>query len=262
MGIVNVTPDSFSDGGQFLAIPSAVERSRKLVEEGADILDIGGESSRPGAAVVDLDEELRRVLPALEAIREAVSVPISVDTTKPEVARRALALGAEIINDIGGLSDPEMMGVIAESNAGAVIMHMAGTPQTMQVNPSYMDVFGEIYRFLARRLELADRLGIARERIAVDPGIGFGKTTAHNQALLRNVEQFAKLGCVVLIGTSRKGFLAKLTGRPDADRVTGSVVSSLAALARGASVVRVHDVGPMADAIKLWEALHGWGSMP
>lgn len=263
MGIVNLTPDSFSDGGQFLALESAKGHALKLVADGADLLDLGGESSRPGAEIVPLDEELRRLIPPLEAIREAVGVPISVDTVKAEVARRALALGASIVNDITALSgDPEMVRVVAESSAGVVLMHMAGTPRTMQNDPRYDNVVEEVRDYLARRIDWAEAHGIPRSRIAIDPGIGFGKTGEHNRTLLRNLPGFATLGCVVLVGTSRKQFLGPLTNRPMAERQTASIVSSLAALVSGARVVRVHDVGPMVDAVRVWDVLQGWNQSP
>ena len=257
MGIVNITPDSFSDGGLAGTLEGAVSHASHLVAEGADLLDLGGESSRPGATPVSLDEESRRVIPVIEALAPLVRVPISVDTTKAEVARRALRAGASIINDIRGLDgDPDLARLVAEAGAGVVLMHMAGTPQTMQVDPRYDDVVREVRDDLARRIERAEASGIPRERIAIDPGIGFGKTFAHNLELLRNLDRFANLGCVLLVGTSRKGFLGTLTGRPVGGRATASVVSSLAAVARGANVVRVHDVGPMVDAIKVWTALY------
>ncbi len=259
MGILNVTPDSFSDGGRSFDHERAIANAVALVADGADILDVGGESSRPGAEVVALDEELRRVLPVIESIAAALpNMPISIDTAKPEVARRALAAGAWIINDIGGLRDPEMVRVVAESKAGVVIMHMAGTPQTMQDGPSYQDVVQEVCDYLIARIDRAELAGIPRERIVVDPGMGFGKTHAHTLQLLRNTGRFATLGCAVLVGTSRKGFLGKITGRPIDQRVTASVVSSLFAANQGASVLRVHDVGPMSDAIKVWGTVQGW----
>jgi dihydropteroate synthase len=263
MGIVNVTPDSFSDGGRALAHEAAVALGVRLAEEGADILDIGGESSRPGAEPVSAEEELRRVLPVVEALAPRLAIPISIDTTKAEVARRALRAGATIVNDIEGLSgDPALARLVAEAGAGVVIMHMAGTPQTMQLNPRYGDVVREVRDALARRVEAAEAAGIPRVRIAIDPGIGFGKTAAHNLEILRNIDQFATLGCAVLVGTSRKGFLGGLTGRPVGERTTATVVSSLAAAARGANVVRVHDVAPMVDAIKVWTAARGWDEAP
>jgi dihydropteroate synthase len=260
MGVVNVTPDSFSDGGWATDPAAALALALRLQGEGADLLDVGGESSRPGAGPVEVGEELRRVLPAVEAMAGAVAVPISVDTTKAEVARRALQAGASIVNDITALAgDPDMPRVLAACDAGVVLMHMQGTPATMQLDPRYEDVVAEVYEFLARRVEWAETRGIGRDRIAIDPGIGFGKTFEHNLELLRNLGRFATLGCAVLVGTSRKGFLGRLTGRPVSERAAASAVSSLAALARGAHLVRVHDVGPMADAIKVWEAVHGWG---
>lgn len=261
MGIVNVTPDSFSDGGRLDALDEAIRHARALVAEGADLLDIGGESSRPGSEPVSVVEELRRVIPLIEALHGQVDAPISIDTTKAEVARRALEAGASIVNDITGLTgDPGMLPLAAETGAGIVIMHMAGTPRTMQLDPRYQDVVSEVHDALAARIDAAEAAGIPRERIAIDPGIGFGKTFDHNRELLRNLGRFANLGCVVLIGTSRKGFLGAITGRPVDQRQTASVVSSLFAATRGAGIVRVHDVGAMVDAIKVWSGLGGWES--
>ncbi len=263
MGIVNVTPDSFSDGGRVWTCDDAVAHALRLVDEGADLLDIGGESSRPGAEPVGVEEELRRVVPVIEALAPRVRVPISVDTTKAEVARRVLEAGAAIINDIRALGgDPALPRFAAEARAGVVLMHMAGTPRTMQDYPRYGDVIREVRDYLARRIEALELVGIPRARIAIDPGIGFGKTFEHNLEILRNLDQFATLGCAIVIGTSRKGLLGTLTGRPVAERATASVVSSLAAATRGAHVVRVHDVGPMADTIKVWTALRGWDERP
>jgi dihydropteroate synthase len=263
MGIVNVTPDSFSDGGTAFTLESALALAAQHVEDHADLLDIGGESSRPGAEPVPLQEELRRVLPVVEALVGKVPVPISIDTAKPEVARQALAAGAAIINDITALTgDPAMTRVAAESGAGVVLMHMRGNPQTMQDNPQYGDVVREVYDYLARRIDAVERQGIPRVRVAVDPGIGFGKTSAQNLELLRNIDRFASLGCAILIGISRKWLLAKVIGRPAGERVTASVVSSLLAVTRGAGVVRVHDVRPMVDAIKVWIALRGGDENP
>jgi dihydropteroate synthase len=259
MGIVNLTPDSFSDGGRLFDCALAVEQARRMVAEGADVIDLGGESSRPGAEPVSLAEELRRVMPVVEALASELAVPLSIDTTKAEVARRALNAGATIINDISALSaDPDMAVTVAGAEAGVVLMHMQGNPRTMQIDPHYDDLIGEIHDYLDRRIRWAEAQGIPRERIAVDPGIGFGKTHAHNLAILQNVERFDNLGCVILIGTSRKGFLGKITGRPLSERATASVVSSLAGCARGARVVRVHDVAPMVDAIRMWTAVQGW----
>ncbi len=260
MGVVNVTPDSFSDGGRWPSAQDASAHAASLAEQGADLLDVGGESSRPGAEPVSAEEERRRVIPAIEAIVAGTSRPVSVDTAKPEVARAALGAGASVVNDIGGLRDPAMARVLAETDAGLVLMHMAGTPRTMQLRPRYEDVVVEVYDYLARQVESAAAMGIERGRIAIDPGIGFGKTIEHNLLILRGLRRFANLGCAVLVGTSRKGFLGTITGRPVEDRVSGSVTSSLAALANGADVVRVHDVGPMVDAIKVWGAVQGWGA--
>lgn len=259
MGIVNVTPDSFSDGGRSLALDDALTNAQELVSQGADILDVGGESSRPGAESVCVEEELRRVVPVVERLSKLVSVPISVDTTKAEVARKAVEAGATIINDITGLTgDPALARVVAETGAGVVVMHMAGTPRTMQVNPHYEDVVREVRDYLARRVDAIEALGISRNRVAIDPGIGFGKTAEHNLLILRNLDQFATLGCSILVGTSRKNFLGLLTGREVRERATASVVSSLAAAVQGANVVRVHDVAAMVDAIKVWNATQGW----
>jgi dihydropteroate synthase len=261
MGVVNVTPDSFSDGGRLASTADALDHARQLAAEGADLLDVGGESSRPGSEPVPVVEELRRVIPAVEAIASEMSLPVSVDTTKAEVARLAIAEGAAVVNDITALTaDPDLARVVADSGAGVVLMHMRGVPKTMQADLRYDDVVAEVYDYLARRVEAAEATGIPRERIAIDPGIGFGKTFEHNLVLLRNLGRFATLGCAVLVGTSRKGFLGAITGRPVGQRATASVVSSLAAAVRGANVVRVHDVGPMADAIKVWAALGGWGT--
>jgi dihydropteroate synthase len=260
MGILNLTPDSFSDGGARLSTKAALVRARAVLDNGADILDLGGESTRPGAEPVDLEEELRRVIPVIERIAPEVGRPISIDTSKAEVARQALAAGAAIINDVTALrGDPEMADVAAEFEAGVVLMHMQGVPSTMQRNPRYADVVAAVHDFLAARVEWCERRGIPRARIAVDPGIGFGKRFDHNLQLLRNLERFANLGCALLIGTSRKRFLEPLTGRRVSDRMVGSVVSSLAACLQGARVVRVHDVAAMVDAIKVWTAMKGWG---
>jgi dihydropteroate synthase len=260
MGIVNLTPDSFSDGGLWFSPEAALAHARGLEADGADLLDLGGESSRPGSTPVALDEELRRVIPVVEALASTLSVPLSIDTTKAEVARQALRAGAAIINDISALGfDPEMADVVARAEAGIVIMHMQGTPATMQVNPQYDDVVTEVYDFLARRVDWAVAHGIRREQIAIDPGIGFGKRSAHNLEILRSLRRFENVGCVILIGTSRKGLLGKITGRSLAERAAASVASALAACVDGARVVRVHDVAPMVDTIKVWTALRGWG---
>jgi dihydropteroate synthase len=263
MGIVNLTPDSFSDGGRTLDLTESVARALALSADGADLLDLGGESSRPGSLRVDLDVEVGRVMPALRALVSQVAVPISIDTTKAEVARIALEAGASIINDISALAaDPRMVDVVARSGAGVVLMHMQGVPETMHIDPRYNDVVAEVHEFLGSRVEWALSRGIPRERIAIDPGIGFGKKTEHNLQLLRNLHRFTDLGCVIVIGTSRKGFLGSITGRPLAERAAASVASSLAACQRGAQVVRVHDVAPMIDSIRVWNAVHAWEASP
>jgi len=262
MGIVNVTPDSFSDGGRSLALDDAIATAERLVSEGADLLDIGGESSRPGAVEVPVEEEIARVVPVIRALASRLALPISVDTTKPEVARLALEAGAAIINDIRGLDEPDLLALAAESGAGVVLMHMQGTPQTMQVAPHYDDVVREVRDNLARKVERALAAGISLDRIAVDPGIGFGKSFEHNLLLLKYLETFATLGCVLLVGTSRKGFLGKLAGRRTGDQTIASVASALAASAAGARVVRVHDVAATVEAFRVWEGHRGWGVSP
>jgi dihydropteroate synthase len=262
MGIVNVTPDSFSDGGRSLALDDAIATAGRLVAEGADLLDIGGESSRPGADVVPVEEEIRRVIPVIRALAGRVGVPISVDTTKPEVARLAIEAGATIINDIRGLDDPDLLALAAQAEAGVVLMHMQGTPRTMQADPRYDDVVREVRDDLLRKIERAEAAGIAPERIAIDPGIGFGKTFEHNLLLLRNLETFLALGRMLLVGTSRKGFLGKLAGRRTGDQTIPSVTSALAAASAGARVVRVHDVAATVEALRVWEGHRGWNHLP
>lgn len=265
MGILNVTPDSFSDGGSFTDPKAAVAHARAMVEAGAEIIDIGGESSRPGSGPVPLDEELRRVIPVVEQISSHSSlvarhVLISIDTTKSEVARRALEAGAHIINDISaGRFDPAMLGVVAGAGAGLVLMHMQGTPQTMQLNPRYGDVTTEVVAFLRERLAAAEAAGIAAEQVAMDPGIGFGKTVEHNVALLRRLDAVCALGRPVLIGVSRKSLIAKLLGpggaKADALR-QGSVAAAVWSVARGAHIVRVHDVAETSQALRVIDELH------
>ena len=259
MGIVNLTPDSFSDAGRLPSHLESVNFAERLVGQGADVLDLGGESSRPGADPVSLEQELSRVVPVLRMLSDRLDIPISIDTTKAEVARAALAAGASIINDITALSaDPEMAAVAASFEAGVVLMHMQGTPATMQANPRYTDVVTEVYDFLAHRIEWAEARGISRQQIAIDPGIGFGKTREHNLEILRNLERFANLGCAMMVGASRKGFLGSITGRPVLERAAATVAASLESCLRGARVVRVHDVSEMADAIRVWTALGRW----
>ena len=255
MGVLNLTPDSFSGDGIAGDPGRAVDRARQLVEAGADILDIGGESTRPGSAIVDADLELRRVMPVLERLGE-LSVPISVDTRRVAVARAALAAGASIINDITGLGEgPALASLIAGSGAGLVLMHMQGTPQDMQRDPHYEDVVGEVSTFLAARAEMACQAGIGPECIVLDPGIGFGKTLEHNLALLAHLDVLAALGYPVLVGPSRKSFIGQLTGQPVESRLAGTLASVALAIARGADIVRVHDVHETHQAVAIADAI-------
>ena len=256
MGILNVTPDSFSDGGRWRTTEDAVQQGLALVAEGADILDIGGESTRPGAAEVPADEELQRVVPVIEALARQTPVPISVDTRKSAVARAALAAGASIVNDVTALGDPEMAAVVREAGAGVVLMHMRGTPETMQRAPQYTDVVEEVRACLAARIEAALAAGIGRGQILIDPGIGFGKTTAHNLALLGALEKFAELA-PVLVGASRKRFIGEITGAPMDGRLAGSLTVAVWSVMRGAAVLRVHDVAATCAAVRMAGALCG-----
>ena len=266
MGIVNVTPDSFSDGGRFLDPDAAVAHGIELAEQGADVLDVGGESTRPGAAPVPADEELRRVVPVVERIAAATTVPVSIDTTKAAVARAALDAGATIVNDVSaGRSDPEILGVTAEAGAGYVVMHMQGEPRTMQADPRYDDVVTQVGDFLADRIAVARAAGVAEGAIAADPGIGFGKTVEHNLRLLAGLPALAeRVGVPVLVGTSRKTFVGKVLARAGAasgdlpvdQREEGTLATVVWAVERGASIVRVHDVLPAVRAVRLLDALH------
>ena len=255
MGIVNVTPDSFSDGGCHISTWDAIAHAVKLIEDGADILDIGGESTRPGAATVSEQEELDRVLHVIEGLR-GISVPISIDTYKPGVMRAALAAGASMVNDINALQAEGALAVVAGSDAAVCLMHKQGKPQTMQQRPEYLNVTDEVENFLRERMVAAEIAGIARERIVIDPGFGFGKTLGHNLDLLRGLEAFLTLGVPVLAGLSRKSMLGAITGREVGDRMAASVAAALLAVQRGASIVRVHDVRETTDALKIWNALN------
>ncbi|CAH0247553.1 dihydropteroate synthase [Stenotrophomonas lactitubi] len=256
MGIVNVTPDSFSDGGAHDTTEAAVAHGLKLVEEGADLLDIGGESTRPGAAPVSIDEELRRVLPVIEQLVARTSVPISIDTFKPEVMRAAVAAGAGMINDIFGLRQEGALEAAADTGVPVVLMHMQGEPGHMQSDPQYDDVVTEVHGFLVQRLFAAEMAGIAKKNLLIDLGFGFGKTTAHNITLLARSERFLELGVPMLAGLSRKRSLGELTGRESpAERVAASVAAHLIAVQRGARIVRVHDVAATVDALKVWQAV-------
>ena len=256
MGIVNVTPDSFSDGGAHDSTEAAIAHALKLVEEGADILDIGGESTRPGADEVGVEEELTRVVPVIEALVARVEVPISIDTYKPEVMRAAVAAGAGMINDVYALRQPGALDAAAESGAAVVLMHMLGEPRSMQAAPRYDDVVGEVHRFLAERIFACEMAGFDKRKLVVDPGFGFGKTRAHNLGLLARLQRFTELGVPVLAGLSRKKTIGELTGRDvPAERVHGSVAAHVIAAQNGARIVRVHDVAATVDALKVWEAV-------
>jgi dihydropteroate synthase len=256
MGVVNVTPDSFSDGGRFLDASAAIAQGRRLVEEGADMLDLGAESTRPGAAPVSAQEELDRLLPVLDGLADA-SVPISVDTMKPDVMRVAIAHGAGMINDIVALGTPGAIEAVAASDAAVCLMHMQGEPRTMQLNPTYTDVVREVREFLEARIAACAAGGIAAERIIVDPGFGFGKTVDHNLELLRHLDVFARLGAGVLSGWSRKSSLGRITGRPTAERLVPSVTAAVLSVQRGATIVRVHDVAATRDALAVLAAVDG-----
>ena len=256
MGIVNVTPDSFSDGGAHASAEAAVAHGLALAAQGADILDVGGESTRPGAAPVPLEEELRRVVPVIERLARETALPVSVDTRKPEVMRAAVQAGAGMVNDVGALRGDGALETAAALGVPVVLMHMLGEPGSMQDDPRYDDVVAEVHRFLAERIFAAELAGIARKNIVVDPGFGFGKTTGHNVLLLAGLERFAELGVPLLAGLSRKRSIGELTGRAvPGERVAGSLAAHLLAAQRGAAIVRVHDVAATVDALKVWEAV-------
>ncbi len=258
MGIVNVTPDSFSDGGRHFDASVAIDHGLRLAADGADILDIGGESTRPYSVPVGAEEELRRVMPVVSTLCAQVGVPVSIDTSKAVVAREALAAGAQIVNDVTGLArDPEMVSVAVESGAGVCVMHMRGTPQNMQDNPSYEDVVGEVFDYLRSRRDALVAAGIPQGRIALDPGIGFGKRTANNLDLLSNMGRFHELACPVLVGHSRKGYIGSVIGDKQADRTAGTIGTALALACQGVQVIRVHDVAAVRQALLLFEASGG-----
>jgi dihydropteroate synthase len=256
MGVVNITPDSFSDGGRFFDGKSAIDHAFRLIEEGADMLDIGAESTRPGAPVVPHEEEWARLAPVLRALRDA-EVPVSIDTMKPEVMRAATGEGAAFINDVNALRADGALQAVADSKAGVCLMHMKGDPATMQNEPRYDDVVAEVGAFLAKRVSEAEAAGIERERICVDPGFGFGKTFLHNMRLLRELKAFTGMDLPVLFGASRKSSLGAATGRPVGERVHASVAAALLAAERGAAILRVHDVAPTRDALAVWLAMQG-----
>jgi dihydropteroate synthase len=256
MGVLNVTPDSFSDGGRFFGVEDAVTQFHRMVEDGADVIDIGGESSRPGAEPIDVGEEWRRIGPILTQVAASSPVPISIDTYKAEIARRAAEHGAAVINDISALRfDPEMAEVVAGSGTSVILMHMQGTPRNMQKNPVYNDVVHEICGFLSDRARAARRAGIAGEKIILDPGIGFGKTLTHNLLILRELRTLVELGYPVLVGASRKSFIGKVSGVGGADRLEGSLAAAVLAASAGARILRVHDVCQTKRALEVWAAV-------
>ncbi|MDD3447433.1 MAG: dihydropteroate synthase [Gammaproteobacteria bacterium] len=257
MGILNITPDSFSDGGVFMAPERAVAHARAMVAAGAGIIDVGGESTRPGAMAVSEDEELERVIPVVEALSAALKVPVSVDTSKPGVMRAAVAAGAGLINDVYALREPGAVEAAAELEVPVCLMHMRGEPRTMQVNPEYEDVVGEVRAFLKERIAVCEAAGIHRQRLLADPGFGFGKSPEHNLALLRRLEAFTALGVPVLAGLSRKSLIGHVLGRPVDERLAGSIALAVLAATRGARILRVHDVAETVDAVRMVEAVLG-----
>jgi dihydropteroate synthase len=258
MGVLNVTPDSFSDGGQFLDPEEALRQARRMVAEGAAIIDVGGESTRPGAEAVDASEEMERVLPVVRAITAELAVPVSVDTSKPEVMEAALAAGASMINDVLALKAPGAMEVVAGSQAAVCLMHMQGMPRTMQADPRYDDVVRDVHQFLSGRIRACETAGIDRSRLAMDPGFGFGKTLEHNLALLAALDLFTRDGLPVLAGLSRKSMIGQLTGRPAGQRLAGSVALAAIAASHGAAIVRAHDVAATVDAVRIGAAVRRW----
>ena len=258
MGILNVTPDSFSDGGRFFAVNTALEQARRMVKDGAAIIDVGGESTRPGAAPVKVDDDLRRVIPVIEAIAAELPVPVSVDTSKPQVMRAAVAAGAGAINDVNALRARGALEAARESDVPVCLMHMRGEPRTMQREPVYRDLVGEVYEFLLHRVDACVAGGIQRSRLLLDPGFGFGKTLTHNLELLRKLDRFLQAGLPVLVGISRKSMIGALLDKPVDQRLFGSLAAAVLAVRAGAAIVRVHDVGPTVDALRVATAvMHG-----
>lgn len=255
MGILNVTPDSFSDGGKYSALGAAITHAQQLIAEGADILDIGGESTRPGAEPVSLQEELNRVIPVIEALSPITPIPLSIDTYKPEVMRAAIHAGAHIVNDVRALQEQGALEVVANSDAGVCLMHMQGTPQTMQLNPTYQDVVAEVAQFLQDRANACLAQDISAERILLDPGFGFGKTKEHNVALIQHLDQLTDLGYPLLVGLSRKSVLGKIAGGDEQQRLHAGLAASVISVMKGAKIVRVHDVKATVDALKVVAAV-------
>lgn len=258
MGILNVTPDSFYDGGKYFSFVNAVRHAEELVNEGADIIDVGGESTRPGAESVSPDEELKRVIPVIRKLADRIDVPISIDTQKSKVAKEALESGARMVNDISALrTDPEMAGIVKEYNVPVVLMHMKGTQRDMQVNPEYTDVIGEIKAFFRERIEWAKANGIREENIIIDPGIGFGKTLEHNLEILRRLKEFKEFGMPVLIGPSRKSFIGRILDKTEEERIWGTAGAVSAGILNGADMVRVHDVSEIRDVVNVTDRICG-----
>lgn len=263
MGILNVTPDSFSDGGQFLDVDQAVNYARQMIADGADVIDVGGESTRPGATPVPLDVELQRVVPLIETLRKQTDALISIDTMKPEVAHAALNAGADIINDVAGLRDPRMIEVAVQSRAGIIVMHMQGTPGTMQAGPHYEDVVSEVRSFFEEKLRTLTAAGVDSQRIALDPGIGFGKTLQHNLALMRSLNSLRVDDRPLVVGVSRKSFIARLLGDDEMEKRYWPTIALTAWLREaGAQVLRVHDVKPNAESLRMIEAINSVGGLP
>jgi dihydropteroate synthase len=260
MGILNITPDSFSDGGLYYSAEEAIGHGLEMVKDGASILDIGPESTRPGAAPVEASEQIRRAVPVIESLRKQTDIPISIDTFNPDVAQAAVAAGANIINDITALSNPKMARLAVEKQVPVILMHMLGTPATMQNNPQYGDVAKEVLKYLIERAQYAQKIGIPKERIFIDPGIGFGKTTEHNLLLLNHLEELTQTDYRVLVGTSRKRFIGQITGgNIPAGRIFGTAATVALAVQKGASIIRVHDVAEMVDAVKVVNAVRRSG---
>jgi len=258
MGILNVTDDSFSDGGLFRDAESAIEHAQQMVEDGVDVIDIGGESTRPGSDAVSPEEQMSRVLPVIEQLVSCVDVPISIDTSSAEVARAALSAGAQIVNDVTAMrGDAQMAACVADAGAPVILMHMLGTPKDMQQSPVYNDVVADVINFLRERVEAAEKAGISPEQIVVDPGFGFGKTLEHNLALLRGLDQFVALGRPILVGTSRKAMIGKILNNKPDQRLYGTLATVAAAVERGAAIVRVHDVKPTVDVVRVLSAVQG-----
>ena len=259
MGILNVTPDSFSDGGKFVDVSGAIEHALRMIDQGAGMIDVGGESTRPGAADVSEEEEIRRVIPVIEALATQASVPISIDTSKPSVMSAAVAAGASLINDVRALQEPGALEAAAKTDAAVCLMHMQGQPRTMQHEPRYDDVVGEVTAFLEQRVQACEAAGIGRDRLVLDPGIGFGKRLEHNLALLAHLPELGRSGLPLLVGVSRKSMFQALLGRPVEQRLAGGLAAATAAVLSGAAILRVHDVAETVDAVKVAQALRAAG---